>query len=178
MLEVYREARDGGGDPDVAEEILNRAIETAQEASYRISQPVGELRVRCGDLTHNPVHLIDQLLRDIGKGFMIEVHRDLKASLNELASEELTVVYRIASEALWNAARHAGAKNIWVESRKVGSDFFVEVRDDWRGLSEESRWVGLGLSPMRSRAERVGAELRLISEPGESTTVRLRFDRR
>ena len=153
-------------------------IETAREGSYRISLPVRELRIRREDPTLDPVLLVDRLLGDIRKSFAIEVHEDLEAPLHELASEELAAAYRIASEALWNAARHAEAKNIWLESRKESSVFVIEVRDDGRGFSEGSTSAGLGLSLMQSRAERVGAELRLISDPGKGAVVRLRFDKR
>lgn len=82
----------------------------------------------------------------------------------------------MVSEALWNAAKHSGAQNVWVESRREGSVFFVRVRDDGRGFPAEDPPVGLGLSLMRARAKEAGADLHVTSEPGRGTTVQLSFE--
>lgn len=174
MLRTYREVRKSG-EANAAEEILNRALETSREASYRISRPVWELR-NTGDL--DSMMLIDQMLRDIEKGFAIEVHRETEVSLGGLNQEELAAAYRIVSEALWNGAKHAGAKNVWFETRKEPHSILVRVRDDGRGFLTDSLPSGLGLPLMRKRAEAAGANLDIISRPGEGTTVRVRFEKK
>ncbi len=62
--------------------------------------------------------------------------------------------YRIALEAVTNAAKHAGAAHCHVRFVANG-DLHVEVRDDGRGLPAEVR-SGVGLRSMRERAEEVG----------------------
>jgi signal transduction histidine kinase len=62
--------------------------------------------------------------------------------------------YRIALEAVTNAAKHAGAAHCQVRFVADG-DLHVEVRDDGRGLPAEVP-PGVGLISMRERAEEVG----------------------
>ncbi len=83
------------------------------------------------------------------------------------------VVYRVAQEALTNAARHSGAKRIAVSLRRSGDRVELEVADDGRGFAFEQSERGLGIGGMRERALLVGGELTIESRPGHGTTVRL-----
>jgi two-component system, NarL family, sensor histidine kinase UhpB len=83
------------------------------------------------------------------------------------------VVYRVAQEALTNAARHSEAKRIAVSLRRSGGGVELEVADDGRGFAFEQSERGLGIGGMRERALLVGAELTIESRPGHGTTVRL-----
>jgi two-component system NarL family sensor kinase len=62
--------------------------------------------------------------------------------------------YRIALEALTNAARHAGASSCTVRV-SVNSGLNVDVRDDGIGLPETYQ-AGVGISSMRERAAELG----------------------
>jgi two-component system, NarL family, sensor histidine kinase UhpB len=83
------------------------------------------------------------------------------------------VVYRVAQEALTNAARHSEADRIEVLLRRAGEGVELEVRDDGRGFAFEQSERGLGIAGMRERALLIGAELTIESRPGEGTSVRL-----
>src|SRR5262249_58733 len=86
----------------------------------------------------------------------------------------------IGLEALHNAARHSGARNVSLEiGPDSGSRWRLSVRDDGRGggAVEPTGAVGrLGLESMRRRAERIGAELRFQSGPQGGTDVTLLFE--
>lgn len=177
MLELYREA-EADGDRTAAGEILDKAIETSNNASYRVSRPVWELRARSGT-TVDALLLLRQVIRDINRSLPVDAREDLRAPLDTLSPEELAATYRITSEALWNAAKHSGAKNVTVVSRRDGGPsgptLIVEVHDDGLGFRAGTEAEGLGIPLMRTRAEKAGAELEISSEPGEGTVVRLRF---
>jgi signal transduction histidine kinase len=79
--------------------------------------------------------------------------------------EPADVVYRIAQEALSNALRHSGARNVAVRI----TDHSLEVTDDGHGVVGEN--TGLGLASMRERAASAGGTLTV--ESGAGTTVRL-----
>lgn len=175
MLRAYREARDEGKQ-DAAEEILDRLMETSQEACYRVSRPIYELQAGSGRSVIDPALIVDQLLKEVRETFGIQVHEDVKAPLDELPPEKLTTACRVIGEALWNAAKHSGAKNVRVSTGRVGSVFLVKVRDDGRGFCAKNPPPGLGLPLMRSRAEEAGGTLDVVSKPGSGTTVQLRFD--
>ena len=82
--------------------------------------------------------------------------------------------YRIAAEALANAARHAGAHAVTLRAGLRVGELFLEVTDDGSGLLGPARGTGLGLPSMRQRAEEIGGTLELTSGPG-GTTVRARL---
>lgn len=174
LLDSYRRYKDT--DPGAAEEVLRRAEREAREASYRISYPVRELKALAGDTAIGPDVLVDQLLSEVETNFGMRIHRDLEASPEDLTAGELASIYRVVSEALWNAAKHSRASNIWVSTRYVGSIFLVKVHDDGRGYDTSRSYVGLGVPLMRGRAAGMGAALDLISKPGAGTTVQIRFD--
>jgi len=84
-----------------------------------------------------------------------------------------TAAYRIAQEALTNAARHAAASHVTVSLVAVDSCLTLAVTDDGRGFNpgvlEESE--GLGLAGMRERASLAGGRLEISSAPGGGTRV-------
>jgi signal transduction histidine kinase len=82
--------------------------------------------------------------------------------------------YRIAAEALANAARHAGADAVTLRAGLHVGELLLEVTDDGSGLVGPARGTGLGLLSMRQRAEEIGGTLEIISGP-DGTTVRARL---
>jgi signal transduction histidine kinase/ligand-binding sensor domain-containing protein len=87
-------------------------------------------------------------------------------------------VYRLATEALRNAFRHAAAQNIEVEIRYDEKYFRLRVRDDGKGipsdvLSGDGREGHYGLPGMRERAKLVGGKLAIWSEMDGGTEIEL-----
>lgn len=85
-------------------------------------------------------------------------------------------VYRIAQEALTNAARHAGATHLKVTLITNGA-VSLTVADNGRGFDVRDVHMHdgdhMGLQLMRERAESMGGALDVHSAPGAGTTVRL-----
>ena len=86
-------------------------------------------------------------------------------------------VYRIGREALINAFRHSGGKNVEIELRYSAAQFRISVRDDGCGIDpqmlrsgREGHW---GLTGMRERADQIGARLHLWSSVAAGTEVEL-----
>ena len=89
--------------------------------------------------------------------------------LPELPAAVEVAAYRIGTEAMTNAVRHAGAARCSL--RLVGgSDLTLVVEDDGRGVGAD-RGTGVGLSSMQERAAELGGELRLEARPGGGTRV-------
>jgi signal transduction histidine kinase len=105
------------------------------------------------------------------EAFDVDVIADDGASIPApLAS----VLYRIAQEALRNAARHAGAKHVEIFLRRAPGSATLEVRDDGRGFDvrrAEERRPGMGLFSMRERVGLVNGSLVVESTPGRGTRV-------
>lgn len=82
-------------------------------------------------------------------------------------------VYRIAQESLANAVRHGAPKLIAIRLYRNGGETVLEVSDDGAGFELSKAMMGSGILGMRERAAALGAELKIITAPGQGTTVRL-----
>jgi signal transduction histidine kinase len=96
----------------------------------------------------------------------------------DLAPAVEQAVYRIAEEALDNAARHAHARSLLLCLERSGARLALTVTDDGQGFDPaapppEGHY---GLKGMRERAEMVGGDLVIESQPGQGTTVRLQVE--
>lgn len=98
------------------------------------------------------------------------VQRNVAPGLPPLTPEAELVCYRVAQEALTNAARHADATAVVLSLSRVGDRVVLEVTDNGRGF--DATTGGAGLSGMRERARMVGADLAITSTHG-ATAVRL-----
>jgi two-component system, NarL family, sensor histidine kinase UhpB len=99
---------------------------------------------------------------------------EAEGDFSDLSDDAQLVVYRVAQEALSNAARHSGAERVEVRLRRL-EDGGVEltIADDGRGFAFAESERGLGIGGMRERALLVGGELTIESRPERGTSVRL-----
>jgi two-component system sensor histidine kinase UhpB len=94
-------------------------------------------------------------------------------TLGDLPAEVQVVIYRVAQEALVNAARHSRATRIEVSLEGAGSSVILLLADNGGGFAFDEEAKGLGISGMRERALLVGGRLEIDSRPGKGTTVKL-----
>lgn len=112
-------------------------------------------------------------VEQLGRG-EIDTHLETDGDFSDLGDDAQLVVYRVAQEALNNAARHSGAGRVEVRLRReADGGVALEVTDDGRGFAFDDSERGLGIGGMRERALLVGGELTIESRPGAGTTVRL-----
>ena len=86
------------------------------------------------------------------------------------------ICFAIIQEALTNVKKHAEAHNTWLQVTRQDAHLMVTVRDDGKGFEVsrlEAQEGHLGLLNMRERAEMVGGELAIRSQPGWGTRVTL-----
>ena len=87
-------------------------------------------------------------------------------------------LYRIAQEAIHNAAKHARCNRIDVRLISEPDCLKLEVVDDGVGFDPTGAYPGhLGLHSMRERAERISATLDILSAPGQGSLVRVSVPR-
>lgn len=92
----------------------------------------------------------------------------LRLTDEDMASQ----LYRIAQEAVHNAARHSRSDAIQLRLTRTDGRIALSVKDSGVGLTQRSPHAeGMGLSTMRYRADMIGATLRIRSRPGRGTTV-------
>ena len=115
--------------------------------------------------------------RTVGHRFGLEVDVDAEEVAERPHTELETVLFRIAQEALTNAARHAEASRVTIRLRRTEGGLDLSVVDDGDGfdlgtLARADDRTGVGLRGMRDRVELFGGRLEIRSRPGGGTTVR------
>jgi two-component system sensor histidine kinase UhpB len=112
-------------------------------------------------------------VEQLGRGD-VDARLNTEGDFSDLGDDAQLVVYRVAQEALSNAARHSGADHIRVQlTRTETGGVVLDVADDGRGFAFDQAEGGLGIAGMRERALLIGGELTIESRPGHGTTVRL-----
>ncbi len=85
-----------------------------------------------------------------------------------------TVVFRIAQEALTNVARHAANPHAHLSLQVDADVVHLRIHDSGRGFDVDEALrstTGVGLAGMRERAEAIGAQFSIHSDPGKGTAV-------
>lgn len=111
------------------------------------------------------------LTNDFGRHHPASVRRVIAPGLPAMPQDTELVIYRVAQEALTNAARHSGASQVELSLVRVGEEIVLEVVDDGTGY-DPARSAG-GVRGMHERSRLVGGDLRITSSLGHGTTVRL-----
>lgn len=128
---------------------------------------VGALRLLAEDFSHESIKVRVEADEAGLKYFGAEASRTFG---EETRLEES--LYRIAQEALNNAAKHARARRAVIQIKFGGLDSLCfSVNDDGVGFASDSQGSGFGMRTMRERAESIRATLRVDSTPGAGTTV-------
>lgn len=104
----------------------------------------------------------------------VPVHVTLDERETRLRPEVEAELFRIAQQAMTNAARHAGATAIHVHCRVRPPRAVITIRDDGRGL-QPARPDSQGLDIMRERAALIGARLDLAERRPHGTAVTVRL---
>ncbi|MFC7492728.1 MULTISPECIES: sensor histidine kinase [unclassified Nocardioides] len=100
----------------------------------------------------------------------LEVDVEVRGELRDLPAAVEVAALRIATEALSNAARHAGAGRVRLGVERLPRTVEVTVADDGRGLADAAE-PGVGLVSMRERAEELGGGCTVTTGPGGGTVV-------
>jgi PAS domain S-box-containing protein len=167
-----------GDRPREAEEELDRLVELARQAITEGRDAVQGLRSSTG--------IANDLVRAIttfGHGLASESSSPefclgVQGTCRDLSLAVGDEVYRIASEALRNAFRYAGARKIEVEIHYDSREFRVQVRDDGKGIDPKTLEAGgraghHGMTGMRERAKLAGGSLTVSSALDSGTRIML-----
>ena len=94
------------------------------------------------------------------------------SAANRLSSVQATQLLHIAKEAMSNSLRHSKASVATVSLHPISTGFRLEVRDNGTGFDPEPIEVGgHGLRNMTARAREIGADLQIISAPGNGCRI-------
>ncbi len=111
------------------------------------------------------------LAREVSRAGGIHVDVAAEGTLEDLPEEHRTCVYRVVQEAVNNAVRHSGARQIRIYVRQTEERRLrVSIQDDGKGF-EPLHETGLGILGMEERIARLGGVLNLDSEPGRGAMI-------
>ncbi|MEO7457461.1 MAG: sensor histidine kinase [Gemmatimonadaceae bacterium] len=117
---------------------------------------------------------LEWLARQTGAQEPLDVHVAAAEFEPPIPAPVAAALYRVAQEALRNAARHAGATHVDLRLDREESNAVLEIVDDGRGFDVERaelRRPGMGLFSMRERIGLVNGRLSVRSGPGRGTRV-------
>ncbi len=146
--------------PRIAQEMGDEhpVVIAARRALAISRSTISELSDPEGATARESLEAVAQELRD-RFDVAIAVDAQLDADLPSDAREHVS---RIAREAIANAARHGGARNVIVSLRNESTGVALRVVDDGCGIADAAGVAapeGFGLSSMRERAAAVGGRL-------------------
>jgi len=158
---------------------LSESIESVDRAMQTVRDLALDLR---------PAMLDDlglaSALRWYADRFAQQTHVEMHIAIEEVPQLDAglaTTSFRVAQEALTNIARHAAAKNVWLELHRISSELELAIRDDGSGFDVDAareraaRGGSLGLLGMEERVSLAGGSIAISSTPGQGTEVRARF---
>ena len=155
------------------------AAKTLEESAQTVNRNVGLTRdlargLQPADLKGTGLRqalklLAEQACEDGGLQCHFKAKRGTRVTDDTVALH----LYRVTQEALKNAVKHSGAKNILVslDHDREAKHVCVSVQDDGKGFSPKKRSKGLGLHIMRYRANALGGELKILRRAHGGTEV-------
>ena len=111
---------------------------------------------------------------ELGKVRGLTVTCETDASVEELSPGAALCLYRIAQEALGNAAKYSAAKKVEVRLTRSNGTVCLSVSDDGIGcaLDQLGKSGGLGVINMRERVLQLNGKFEFDSKRGRGTTVK------
>lgn len=170
-------ARADKDSPKLVEAHAQKLAQSAGQTVRALEEIVWALRPG-SDSLQSLVEYIAHFATELFEGDATRCRLDLPDDLpsRALPPEMRHNIFLIVKEALTNALKHAGSKEVQLHARASASFLEICVEDDGKGFEPEAikaRGRRQGLGNMSRRAEAINGTLAIESKPGKGTTVRL-----
>ena len=164
-----------------AKEVLGSSIDQTAQAITKGREAVQGLRastVERDDLARAITTLAEEIAAEASSHAAVELRVGVEGTPRTLHPIVRDEIYRIGSEALRNAFRHAEPKQIEVELRYDERQLRLRIRDDGKGidakfLTAEGHEGHFGLRGMRERAKLIGGKLSVWTAPDLGAEIEL-----
>jgi signal transduction histidine kinase len=167
-----RQAERGAAEARVSLERITELSGGVVDAMSDVVWSINPARDRMSDLVHRMRRFAVDLFSDADAVLRLDLPDD--HADGRLDPEARREVYLVFKEALRNAARHSGAKEVEVSLHRDEIGLLLAVRDDGVGMESAGRSGGSGLENMRRRAAGIGGTLEIRERPGGGSEVLLR----
>jgi two-component system sensor histidine kinase NreB len=125
---------------------------------------------------HGLIATLKNFIRDFGNRFGMQINFTYKGGNERLPSSIETALYRIAQEALINAAKYSSAEriDIVIDVDKQKDTVFLTLTDFGKGFElNPSNRNGVGIYSMEERASILGGDFLINSEIGKGTQIQV-----
>jgi PAS domain S-box-containing protein len=143
---------------------INRTIDLTRE----IARGLSPVQIERGSLSA----ALERLAIEGGRRLRVDVTTDADPADIQVSDVAADHLYRIAYEALTNAARHSGCTHIKIALRSDRRVVELSITDDGTGIPGDAPAAdGIGLKIMAYRARLLGASFRIEPGPRAGTRV-------
>jgi signal transduction histidine kinase len=179
-LRIYRDLHDTLGHHltalslqlDVASRLtVGKSAEHVQQAHAITKLLLSDVRDVVSSLRESgKLNLTESIRALVIQPIDAQVHLNLPETLIVDDAARAEALLRAVQEVLTNTARHARARNLWIQLETANGGIMLNTRDDGRGAGGAS--LGNGLTGMRERFEEHGGRVDVRSGDGGGFEVR------
>ena len=165
--------------PDKVNDMLDQMLTTTRSGLDETRRALSALRA--SPLEEMGLALaVSSLAEDTASRCGQVLELDVVDNLDDLSPAVEQCYYRVAQEALVNIANHASARRITLLLEHNAHGIAMTITDDGVGYDLNGEFnqssSKFGIKGMRERAELIGAQFNIESQPGEGTTITLNLE--
>ncbi len=151
-----------------AQELVGQSVETIHRFATELRPMILD------DLGLIPA--IRSYAKDFSKRNKIPVNFEAEPKTYKIEDFNKTVLFRIAQESLANIAKHAQAKEVWVNIKTFKDQVELKIKDNGVGFNpskvqNQSGSGRIGLIGMRERIKLTEGTIEIVSAPNKGTVV-------
>lgn len=109
------------------------------------------------------------------KNIKLDFEADESLFGSGLSMKQRKNLYLFFKEVINNAAKHSGAKRVFVRIFRSGHYIEMIIEDDGRGFGTTQKLNGNGMSTLKKRAEELNGHFKIQSQPGVGTIAEIKF---
>ncbi len=163
-----------------ANELLGRISESTTQVLESINDIVWAVNADNDDMEHLVKRMVDHAVRMTEtRGCALHFDHDSALRSLPLDMSARKNLYLVFKEAVNNAVKYSGCKELRVTLVRDRSQIVLSIADNGKGFDtahvHSTSGGGNGLPNMRKRAAELGATLTITSEVGKGTRIELRF---
>lgn len=142
-----------------------------------VTKAIDDLRGLSKSLNPDRVHTIGITesikteLAQLERTGIFQTTLTIENDLSDMPPEKTIILYRMVQEVLNNIIKHSQADKILVSIQNDSVIGTILISDNGQGFSVENKSSGIGLQNLKQRAALINAEVKIISEVDEGTSV-------
>jgi PAS domain S-box-containing protein len=144
---------------------LQGSINEIRSISKRLSAPT------LGNISLNDS--IKELAESINLTGRLQIIYSIEDFNGTLTQEVHLAIYRIVQEQLNNIIKYAAASIATIIIENKEQHLFLKITDDGKGFDTKTRWQGIGLNNMKTRAESLEGTFTLQSTAGMGCEIKV-----